>query len=367
MASNAFAAGSNLFASELYMEYKKTNEGNFVISPIAVELIMAMVRLGAKKFAAEEIQEALHLPKTDQELKSSIDETLKSLKLADLNVVFANKIYVQEKLVVKDHFKHIARNLFRSDIEKISFEDNEKAAEEINTWVKLQTEEIEDLVDPSVINANTISVLINALYFQALWAKTFKKESSKVGDFHDKADHTVSIETMSKRDTYPYCENTTLKAGFLKIPLKNRAASFVIVLPDAIDGLEALENQPNIFLKQEYADSDINLTLPIFSIASSVPLLEILKTLGVERLFTPDADLSGIAGQPGEMFVDDVVQKAVLSICEKGVEADGSRDYGHNRQRAGEPKDINVDHPFIFFIEVNDTVLLAGRVLDPTE
>jgi serpin B len=49
--------------------------------------------------------------------------------------------------------------------------------------------------------------------------------------------------------------------------------------------------------------------------------MELLQ-LGVKKAFEDgDADFSGIAGEKGELFINDVVQKTYIDVNEDGVEA----------------------------------------------
>jgi serpin B len=98
-----------------------------------------------------------------------------------------------------------------------------------------------------------------------------------------------------------------------------------------------------------------------------------------------DADLSGIAGEKGELLVDAVLQKTFIDVSEEGVEAAAATFAGklvfclcvryimHNfsviripmSRCETPPVPFIADHPFIFYIKVDDVVIFAGRVTEP--
>ena len=105
---------------------------------------------------------------------------------------------------------------------------------------------------------------------------------------------------------------------------------------------------------------------PFGGAISYVPLLQ---GLGMNLAFTGGADFSNMVHDP--VYIADVVQKAFLSVNEQGTEAAAATGVivdlssGH----VGPPIVITIDHPFFFTIRdtATNTILFAGRVLDPTK
>ncbi|KAJ3644613.1 hypothetical protein Zmor_022333 [Zophobas morio] len=162
---------------------------------------------------------------------------------------------------------------------------------------------------------------------------------------------------------YNYFESTELKARFLELGFQGRGASFVIVLPNEKDGLAALEEKPEkVFASHEFKHERVKVALPKFKIDSKVDFKKILKELGVSKMFTNEADLSGIAAKKDDLAVGEVVQKTFIDVNEEGVLP--VLGFGFMR---GHPKDFIVDRPFIFYIKVRGVVLFAGRVVEPKE
>lgn len=43
--------------------------------------------------------------------------------------------------------------------------------------------------------------------------------------------------------------------------------------------------------------------------------------LGINKAFSDEADLSGLAGKKGDLAISDVIQKAFINVTETGTEA----------------------------------------------
>ena len=111
--------------------------------------------------------------------------------------------------------------------------------------------------------------------------------------------------------------------------------------------------------------------MPRFTVKlDSTNLIPLLQGLGIRDLFGKEADLSGIAGKPGELYVSDVLHGAFVDVNEKGTEASGATAVvvGLRSAPAQEPPLIAVNRPFVFLIRQPSSglILFAGRIGDPS-
>ena len=110
--------------------------------------------------------------------------------------------------------------------------------------------------------------------------------------------------------------------------------------------------------------------MPGFEIHSTPDVMTAIKAMGVTDLFDPNAvDLSGIAGDKGDLVATSFVHQAVVLVDENGTEAAAATGLGISA--TGMPQldgEIVVDKPFLFWI--HDTVtgapVFLGIVGDPT-
>ena len=102
--------------------------------------------------------------------------------------------------------------------------------------------------------------------------------------------------------------------------------------------------------------------------------MEILKNLGLKKMFEPDvANFKGISNNP--LHVSDAVQKALIEVDETGTKAAAADtsafSVGSKMRETGLGKKMDyfvADHPFLFFVRDLQTrlVLFQGRVALPT-
>jgi serpin B len=268
-----------------FQQISLTKKGNFLVSPLSAETVLAFLQSGCKDETAQELRTALHLPDDKETVESAIKSLLPKLKGSDLYTLHtANKIYVKEDFAIKDGFKKAAAQIYYADTDTVDFTHSVQAAKTMNSWVEKHTnDKIHNLIDSNLLDQYTRAVLINALYFKANWSSPFLLAESGNITFYKTATDIVQVNALRHSEVYfNYYDCPHLKAEFLELPFKGNEASMMIVLPKERDGLAALENQiENVFapmhtLKTEY----LNVFLPKFRIESSLNFKNILKNVG---------------------------------------------------------------------------------------
>ena len=108
-------------------------------------------------------------------------------------------------------------------------------------------------------------------------------------------------------------------------------------------------------------------SLPKFSLETTIPVKEKLETLGLALPFSSQADFSGITGSQ-DLFISDVIQKAKLNFAEKGTEASAATGIVMNvKCFPVETVSFTADRPFLFVIadKTTRTFLFVGRFSQP--
>ncbi|KAJ3644596.1 hypothetical protein Zmor_022317 [Zophobas morio] len=377
-ANNAdeFTKANNQFASTVYKEIAKNEKQNFLVSPFSAETILALTHAGAKGQTAQELQSAIHLPEDNKKIEEGVKTLLPALKGHDAYTLqTANKMYIRNNFEIKPEFRKVATEAFFADSETIDFKKNVKAAETMNKWVEKQTEnKIQNLISPDVVNNKTRLILINALYLKANWSSPFYLSYTRKIDFYKSASDVVKVDAMTNiyGQTFLFFECHHLNAKFLELPFKGGEASMTIILPNDKDGLSKLENDlERALVPHNLTHEMVEVQIPKFKIESKIDLKEILRNLGVVTVFTDfQADLSGIAGEPGDLVVNKVIQKSFIDVNEEGVEAAAATfslvaipDSAYDDK----PKEFFADHPFIFYIKAKGVIIFVGRVTDPSK
>jgi serpin B len=158
----------------------------------------------------------------------------------------------------------------------------------------------------------------------------------------------------------------------LELPYKGDEVSMLVLLPDASDGLPALEAKLTADTYRAWTADlmrrDVLVYLPRFSVESRFGLAPTLGAMGMPLAFTDKADFSGM-NEKRDLFISAVVHKARVDVDERGTEAAAATGVAVRALSVQqEPPAFRADHPFLFVIRHNPSgaILFLGRVVDPT-
>ncbi|KAB0792579.1 hypothetical protein PPYR_14538 [Photinus pyralis] len=365
-----FATGSVQFTADVYRQLKEINDGdNFLFCPLSALIILGLTQTAARGVTAQQLSNGLHLPEDRKTVEQTFQQLLPALKGNDkYTLTSANKIYVKNGYKIKEEYKNIAQNSFGAEIQNINFEDKNAAAAEINGWVASKTQDkIRDLIDASKLSKDSRLMLINALYFNGSWLYTFNERNTLKRKFFTKSDSHIEVDMMEATRYFKYHSSSNLDAQFLEMPYKGDDVSMVVVLPNQVEGLSALENNIEAVLNTKLDEKvNVHLQLPKFKRETRVELKKILQNLGITDAFADSADFSGF-GEPGQrpVKISDVLQKSVVEVDEKGTVAAAATlvhvVQTHILIQRPPPKQFIADHPFIYFIKSPAGVMFIGR------
>ncbi|XP_004584370.3 alpha-1-antiproteinase F [Ochotona princeps] len=361
------------FAFSLYSEVaQQSNTTNILFSPVSIALALAMLSLGAKGDTHTEILEGLKFNLTET-AKADIHEGFQHLLHrannldSELQLLIGNTLMVDESLKLGEKFLEDAKNLYHSEALLINFKDTEGAKMKVNSYVEKKTQgKIVDMVkdlDPEMLLS-----LLNYVYFQGMWEKTFDPELTTEEDFHVDATTTVRVPMMTRLGMFVVFQCKTLDSQVLLMPYHgNTTALFFLPDDGKLQHLEKTLNKELIakFLVKENS-STINLHLPKLSISGNYELKPLLSKLGITHVFSNGADLSGITEQT-PLKLSQGKHKAVLTMDEKGTEAVGVTVLDMVPDSI--PPSVTFDRPFLFIIYNHHikSPLFVGKVVDPTQ
>ena len=376
--AKTLAAATNRFGVRLYGQLRDT-EGNVVISPASIELALLMTWAGAKDETAKQMAEVLQLGELGEKAHESAGEMLRAWndpgrKTYELAVV--NKIFTEQTSAIQPEFVELTTKYYSAAYEPLSFRTQpDPSREHINAWVAKQTNKrIEDLLPEGSIDTLTRLVLTNAVYFLGEWDKRFDEKATSDGTFYVDGATGAKVPMMHQTETFSYAVHDGLKV--LTMPYVGAELAMVVILPDARDGLPAVEKRMEAELEQWIALSageKVEVSFPRFRIemAESIALKDQLEKLGMSIAFTDSANFEAMSNpsNPDEKLkISNVYHKAFVEVNEKGTEAAAATAVVMTaRGAAPKIEQFNADHPFLFAIKDtrNGTVLFLGRVTDP--
>ncbi|XP_007447379.1 PREDICTED: alpha-1-antitrypsin isoform X2 [Lipotes vexillifer] len=361
------------FAFSVYRRAaRESNATNVFFSPVSIATAFAMLSLGTKGDTHTEILEGLDFnltARTEAEIHEGFQHLLHTLNQPDnqLQLTTGNGLFVNEtaKLVAK--FLDDVKNLYHSEAFSVNFRDAEEAKKKINDYVKKGSQgKIVDLVDD--LDQDTVFALVNYIFFKGKWEKPFEEEHTTERDFHVDEETTVKVPMMNRQGMFDlhYCDR--LSSWVLLMDYVGNATA-LFILPDQ-GKLQHLEDQLSKgllakFLEKRYASS-ANLHLPKLSISGTYDLKTLLGKLGITKVFSNGADLSGITEEV-PLKLSKAVHKAVLTIDEKGTEATGATILEAIPMSI--PPEVEYNRPFFFIIydKSSQAPLFVGKVVNPTQ
>ncbi|KAB7505191.1 Leukocyte elastase inhibitor [Armadillidium nasatum] len=370
----------NSFAKDLYQIISKSSEGNVFFSPFSIATALSMLHMGSKGNTELQIMKGMHLPEDKKLIKKAFHEIISDYKRNDVpyELRTSNMAYVQEKFTVTEEFLHSLQKYFLSIIKNVDFSESEKVTKEINEAVEKETNSKIRTLSLQIcikyaLDELTRLVLVNAIYFKGNWIDKFNEKFTKPKKFWISATQSLEVPMMYQESSFRLNRNLgSLKASLLALDYEGSRMSFVILLPDARDGLSDLEEKLASVdlgeLDKDAYSTKVKLYLPKFKMEESVNLNDVLMSLGMTDMFGSECDLSGFSPVP-DLYVSDVLHKAFLEVNEEGCEAAAATGVCIQVMCYIPPVDIVIDHPFLFYIQDNRTkqVLFVGRCVQPTE
>ena len=371
--------GNNAFAFDLYQAVRN-EDGNLFFSPYSISTALAMTYAGARSSTEEQMASVLHytLPQdqlhpafsylehrlTDQEADGNEQEE-------DFILRIANSIWGHDGYSFLPEYIDLIAGNYGADLRSVDFEDannREQARLAINEWISEQTEgKIEELIGNEMLTASTRLVLANAVYFKANWEDPFSN-ATRNDEFYLLDGSAVTVPMMARKGFANYFEGAGFQA--IELPYKGERLQMIVLLPAEgwFDEIESgLDTEFVKSLLRGFASEDIKLYLPRFEYEASLSLADTLAEMGMPVAFDKlQADFSGTAEIPPNLFISLIEHKAFVAVDETGTEAAAAT--GVVAEAASEPVVVEVNRPFIFFIRDSDsgTIVFVGRVINPT-
>uniref|UniRef100_A0A8C5ZAB0 Serpin domain-containing protein n=1 Tax=Marmota marmota marmota TaxID=9994 RepID=A0A8C5ZAB0_MARMA len=111
---------------------------------------------------------------------------------------------------------------------------------------------------------------------------------------------------------------------------------------------------------------EVTIHFPKLSISGTIDLKSVLTSLGITKVFSHEADLSGIT-EDAPLRVSQALHKAVLTIDERGTEDEGDTVKGPMALTLA--PQVKFNSPFLVIIYEHSTrsPLFVGKVVNPTQ
>ena len=267
--------------------------------------------------------------KSQEELNKSFKFVIDFLTSIDPKVNFsiANSIWCRKGINFSSLFLSTNRTYFNAVTSALDFNDP-ASPEIINNWVSASTNgKINKIIDGQ-INPSIIMYLINAIYFKGDWKYQFDKNLTTDDLFYSSPSSQVNCKMMNQKEHFNYQESDQFQA--IDLPYANGNYSMTIILPtegsDINNILKYLSSDNWKILLENFRATEVNLTMPKFTMEYEIHLNDVLKHMGMGIAFDSErADFLRMI-QPGSylngnLFISDVLHKTFIKVDEEGTEA----------------------------------------------
>lgn len=342
-------------------------DGNAFTSPLGIGTAMGMASQGARGQTLADLRRVLRQPLPEDRQHAATGELARALaKRATADgqeLAIANALALVGKDLDAGYREAVARDyaaeIFRGDVEVV------------NRWVSDRTRGmIPKLVDQ--LPGRTAAVILNAIYFKGTWAKGFSAESTRAGDFRLASGEVRKLPLMHQEARLPYAE----VGGFRRLTIAYQGGDLAMDLFLPAGGKTLAQAEARLtadafatLVAAPAREVQASVVLPRFRLATEYLLKGAFAKLGLTSPFSPlSADFTGMGGAKGDLWVDEVIHKAVVEVDETGTKAAAVTGIVM-RTTAFRPDDMPVafhcDQPFLLVIRSGPTILFLGRVSDP--
>jgi len=373
--SKEIVAANSGFASDIFSALSEEGK-NIMISPLSISIALAMVINGASDENLEEMKDVMGFETmTMEDVNTQFFNLINSLVDADKDLVLsiANSVWMDELFEpsVKEPFLSALEDNYAAEPYTLDFADA-TAPDTINAWVSDNTNgKIEKIVEK--IGPDTVMYLINAIYFKAAWTVTFDEKNTYEGTFTKSDDTTVQVDIMNSEQSQEF---DFYSSGYedddysvVRLPYGRDKFAFYGIIPNGNGTVEDLvadmkENGVDKYF-ENLQKGEVPVMLPKFKLEWEESLVEIFKTLGMEKAFLTGGFLN--LAEDGEgLYISDIKHKTFIEVNEEGTEAAAvtSVEVGNTAIADG----FYGTKPFVYVIrdDRSGTILFMGKVEDPT-
>ena len=344
----------------------EASDKNIMFSPTSLNFALGMIAEGAKGETKEILDDYLGTNDFAAYAKEYLDK-IKAYNTEDESygyqskVKIADAVWVDNGLTLQEKFKNTVSDSFGAEVEAVDFSAAEKTCDVINSWCDKNTEGlIPKIITPDLINDNTGLCLTNSLYFESGW----NGEPWNVSDTEESFGKKEKTKYMTCTGDQ-YYEND--KATAFGRDYAN-GLSFIGILPNDEGNFNLEDLDIGGLLKSNPEYDEVDCKMPKLNFETSTVLNDMLSSLGLDNLFSSNADFSGIADQ--NVNVDTILQKTKLELDENGTKAAAVTAVTMECMSAAvenEPiiKTVELTRPFAFLIydRSNDEILFIGKVI----
>nr|ABA71707.1 male accessory gland protein [Drosophila melanogaster] len=339
---------------------------NIMFSTEMIRSSMLFIYVGVEEDESEQIRKAMHYrgthlseykPKTQKIFAMSVQKAPVAKSLT--------RFYVRQNIKTSTEYRVFMRHT-EGRARNIAFAREQ--LDEVNTFYSHEMgEQIGQVVKESWWKPNSQGLLVNAIFFNLSWERTFNPEATYPREFRVNATKSVMIPMMHEDSKFAFGILGNLKATAVLVPFSHGDLRMLLIKPDQPDGLAALQMKlqaMNILsVARNLTMMDVFVGIPKFKIHSDLELSPAFEKMGIKDIFKPSKSFSTLLHRNTNFRIDGVIHVVTFEFQEQGI-GTPSTDVGNGSltHTFNGVKYFLATHPFAFYIIDNTSIYFAGHV-----
>ncbi|MGE3726039.1 MAG: serpin family protein [Candidatus Sericytochromatia bacterium] len=369
---SGLASANTRFGVDLFQKVVATQpQGNHFISPLSVSIALGMVYNGTSGETRAEMGKTLQVAGLDSAQFNQAQLTLRKRLMnqgSGVRVDLANALWAKKGIEFNPNFVKTNQDFFGARVTALDFADP-LSVQTINSWASENTQgKIPKVL--SQIEAETLMILMNAIYFKGTWTTPFEKGETAPKDFKQGNGQSKQVQMMRRYGKYRYLRDSENQFQAVALPYgQDKAVNMYVFLPDSESSAKALLGKLSGDTLSDwlgkFRSQDGEVMLPRFKMEYEANLNEPLKQMGMAQAFDANrANFSELI-KTTQAFISQVKQNSFVEVNEEGTEAAAVTTVtvgATSVQLPQEPFSFQADHPFVYLIydQTTRSVLFMG-------
>lgn len=346
------------FAFELFRNSYTANQ-NTAVAPANTYLQLSLLANASTKQTKSEITSALGSNLNTDNLNQGalyFSSRINNFTDKEDNKYFVNLkniLWCNDIFDIKREFLKTDKTYYDTEIYRFLFSD-ENALSKINNRIADFTDKNDTLKE---LNNNDCIYFTGITTIKDSWLEAYS-ENNIIKDTFNGTKETSETEFYGSSE---FLLKDSTSTGFIK-NFKNTPLKLCVIIPNddisLSDYIKILDSDKLInFLNSLSPTERCNAYLPAFSKSENIDLTESLKKMGINSLFTDDANIFNMT-QTDNIYLNQFVESIDFSISQNGISSD-SKD--STEQKASENTElknndtIKANKPFIYAIIDNES------------
>ena len=377
-AGSEWVLSSNQFGFDVFKSLLNDPEKNVCVSPFGVFSALTLIYAGAGENTQKEMEAVLHMVSPPLQFAKEYQDLSEFLSIPysgqrDMRILNTISLWMASKYPFSPPFQQTLMRDFKAVGRRADFSRLlETARYDINSLMKERTDgKVDEMIPYDGLLDTDRLVVANAFVIKAKWSREIMVTPVQPLPFFSSQEKTLALPMLAFKGALMTFEDpaaTVVQIPYVVAKANGPSVHFLLIVPKDASGLEDL--QKNISVDQlnkwtgQLSLKKTELVLPKFQINQLIVLDDTLKKLGLNRVFSEQADLSGISIEKG-LMLSQVFHRPVFSLSALGTEEPLSLMAPLPRSEiSNEYQIISVDRPFLFIVYEKTTgaILLLGRM-----